>query len=169
MDEQLKMIKKYRNLSDSTLSLYSRNMNLIAKCITGGEFKDIEFIMTHYDLVMEYLDTLSDSTRRTYICAILAYISKEKGVYYTDYEYIGEDLNDMLLELQIEFDEAAVSQEKSQKQIDNWVTMEDLHQIRTNMWDELLQLNIYDYNGRQGRRPCRRRRKSNKKANTSYR
>ena len=102
----------------------------MAICITGAEFKDIEFIVTHYDLVMEYLETLSDSTKRTYICSILAFISKEKGNYYPNYEHIGENLNDILLDIQIEADEAAVLQEKSQYQKENWVTMKELHSIR---------------------------------------
>jgi hypothetical protein len=145
MEDCLKLMKKYRNLSESTLKTYKRILNTMALDITGEEFKDKEFILTHYDLVMDYLNIISDSSRRVYICAILALISKEKGNYYPNFQYVAEELSDWLLELQIGFDEIAVTQQKSPYQLENWTSMKELNSIREGVFDELLLLNVYDF------------------------
>ncbi len=145
MEACLKLMKKYRNLSDSTLKTYKRVLNTMALDITGQEFKDKEFILTHYDLVMDYLNIFSDSSKRVYICAILAVISKEKGNYYPDFQYVAEELSDWLLELQLGFDEIAVTQQKSEYQLENWTSIQELNSIREGIFDELLLLNVYDF------------------------
>jgi site-specific recombinase XerC len=65
MEKQLKIIKENRKVAPSTLDLYKRNMNTIVQTVTGKKFESIDFILSHYDLVLEFLDTLSKSTRRT--------------------------------------------------------------------------------------------------------
>lgn len=137
MESCLKKIKDTRNVTDSTLKVYKRNMNKIAKYVTKEEFKDISFIKNKYKTLLKFLNTLSESTRRVYLSTLLVFISKSKGNYYNKYADIADELNDELLDLQIKAEEIAIQQQKTEYEEENWATMAELNKVRLGYKKEL--------------------------------
>ena len=65
-----------------------------------------------------------------------------------------EELNDWLLKLQLGFDEIAISQQKSEYQLENWTSLQELNSIREGIFDELLLLKVYDFEEKNFKKRC---------------
>ncbi len=130
MEELRKIIKENRKVKDSTLKIYTTNVNKLAMNITGKPFSNINFLKNKYNKIIELLDTYKISTKKNYISSIIVVLSpKGKGEYEKGFSNIGKKYLAMLILEQDKYNKDMDNQGKSKKQKVNWSSMESLKSI----------------------------------------
>lgn len=130
MEELSKIIKENRKVKDSTLKIYTTNVNKLAMNITGKPFININFLKNKFNKIIELLDTYKISTKKNYISSIIVVLSpKGKNNYEKGFSNIGKKYLAMLILEQDKYNKNMDNQSKSKKQKVNWTSMESLKNI----------------------------------------
>ena len=133
--EQLKKnIKEIKpNIKDNSLNLYLRNIKLLHKRITGEEeVKDLNFL-DKFEQIIDSLDKYTVPTQRNYISSIITVLqTTDNDILPLYIEYYKE--------LSEQYQKTIDTQKKTQKQKDNWVTMDDLKIIKNKYKKEVQEI-----------------------------
>jgi len=130
MEELRKIIKENRKVKDSTLKIYTTNVNKLSMNITGKPFSNINFLKSKYNKIIELLDTYKISTKKNYISSIIVVLSpKGKGEYAKGFSNIGKKYLAILVLEQDKYNKQMENQGKSNKQKVNWSSMKSLKSI----------------------------------------
>ena len=96
MESLKKEIMDNRKISEKSLNIYLKNLNKLAKDITGKEWANTKFLKK-YDDVIKHLGEKSLSTRKNYLASILVGLSPEgRGKYEKGYEKVAKEYTDYL-------------------------------------------------------------------------
>jgi len=108
------------NVTESTLSSYSQNLNKIMKTL---EKKDLDFL-ENFKKIEEAIKDLSPLTQRNYYNAIIVYLQAIKGDQKVIDEYVAirDKHND-------DYQAFTKTNTKSKKQEKNWITEEELNDV----------------------------------------
>ena len=123
MDKIIETIKKKRNVTDSTIKIYRVNIKRLFENVFDGKY-DVNQL-DDVKKVSEYLDSLNMHSKKNILAVILVIIKAFD---------LGEDLYYNYSELTKKQAELVQSnydkQEKSKKEEDNWMTMEEIRNVR---------------------------------------
>ena len=126
MDELKATIKSKRpNIKDSSLNMYLMNVRKLNKEIGDSENEYSLKILKNKSKVDEFLDTKAKSTKKNYYATIVVLLMTEGDGHKTlidKYRVEMEDLDNSLKEKQ-------KTQEKSEKQKQNWASLEELQKV----------------------------------------
>jgi hypothetical protein len=129
MDELKSTIKSKRpNIKDSSLNMYIRNLRKLNKEIGDSENEASLKILKDKSKVDKFLDTKAKSTKKNYYATIVVLLMTEGDEHKAlidKYRVEMEDLDNSLKEKQ-------KTQEKSEKQKQNWASLEDLQKVMKN-------------------------------------
>ena len=126
MNEIILRLETRNKLKNTTLKLYTRFLENIALNITGLCFKNLEF-MNNIDKVKNYLSKFALATRKSRMASLITCLKTHSDIYTN----IIDKYEVYLEELVKEFNNSIVKNHKSQKQLENWVTMKELHNIHS--------------------------------------
>jgi hypothetical protein len=123
-EELIKILKEKRpNLRESSLKLYTNNMNKLSKLLGEEEFKNVDFLLDKNE-IEKVLEGKSNHTIKTYYASIvvvmMALNMKESVIeeYRKDMEVLQEDYKNM-----------TEGQKKTEKQEKNWLSYDELVEI----------------------------------------
>ena len=114
----LKMTKKFR---DSTLKMYARNLEIMAKDITGKDFKNLEFLCD-FDKVKKYLKKYNISTIKSRVASLISCLKTD----YKKYNQVILKYDIYLSKICKEYQTYLDKRNKSLKEEENWVTLKEL-------------------------------------------
>ena len=116
-----------RNLATSSANTYLSNLVLLND---KQAFNNLGFLKRNKEKIMEHLSQFAETTEQNYLTAIVSALSthKDQHLYKTIYKYYQDILKE---KLGVKDEEDTT--EKTEKQIDNWVTWEECE----NKWKEL--------------------------------
>jgi len=111
------------DIKEISLNLYMRNINSLHKRITGqDELKDLKFL-DKFEEVIDSLDKYKVPTQRNYISSIITALqTKDNDILPLYVEYYKE--------LSAQYQEKIETQEKSEKQKQNWTTLTELKKVK---------------------------------------
>lgn len=142
MEELLNKIKKSRNVRDVTLNVYKLNLNRLARGVTGEEYKDSKFLK-QYEKVIEFLNDKSGSVKRKYLSSILISLSPEKKNDPIDeYEDVYQKYKALLNNENAKYLDKVRDNNKSEKDVNNWVEWEKLIEVRNDLIKQVRAKNI---------------------------
>ena len=124
MDDLRKAILQNKpGIKDISLNLYMRNINSLHKRITGeDELKDLKFL-DNFEEIIDSLDKYKVPTQRNYISSIITALQTTNyGILDLYVEYYKE--------LSAQYQKKIETQEKSNKQEENWTTMAELKKVK---------------------------------------
>jgi len=134
MDALLSTIQTARNLRDSTLKEYKRNLNKLAIFITGFDYDSKTFLIKDFQKIKEYLNGLATSTKKKMVSSILVALSptgmnmvaeQDKEVY-DQYKAI------LLAEQQI-YNKSIAGNKKSEKDEANWTSWKSITDVNKSL------------------------------------
>ena len=127
MNEIEKAILAMRDVKASTLKVYMTNLRKLKENV-GGK-KGLDFLKKREE-VMNYLSNLKRATQMTYLIAIrMAILSMNKN---NKLDNLLEYYYEEFLKRKKETDEERGKNEKTTKQEENWVTMQELREVMDN-------------------------------------
>ena len=111
------------DIKEISLNLYMRNIKILHKRITGeDEMNDLKFL-DKFEEVIDSLDKYKVPTQRNYISSIITSLqTTDNGILDLYVEYYKE--------LSAQYQKKIETQEKSNKQEENWTTMAELKKIK---------------------------------------
>lgn len=124
MDDLRKAILQNKpDIKEISLNLYMRNIKILYKRITGeDEVKDLNFL-DKFETVIDSLDKYKVPTQRNYISSIITALQTTNNDIFPLYvEYYKE--------LSGEYQKKIETQEKSEKQKENWTTIAELKKVK---------------------------------------
>lgn len=124
MDDLRKAILQLKpDIKEISLNLYMRNIKILYKRITGeDEVKDLNFL-DKFETVIDSLDKYKVPTQRNYISSIITALQTTNNDIFPLYvEYYKE--------LSGEYQKKIETQEKSEKQKENWTTIAELKKVK---------------------------------------
>lgn len=127
MEKKIKDELENKNLSESTIKVYMRNMRILNG---NKELKTLSFL-TRKDEIMNKLNLKNENTKRNYlitICSILNSMSSNTKLY--KYYY------DELISLNRKLKEHEGKNIKSEKQDENWIEQDEVNKILSQRMDE---------------------------------
>ena len=131
-------IEENRKISSRSLNIYAKNLEKLAKNITGKSFKSTAFLKK-YDDVISHLNSETESgkaryslsTKKNYLASILVALSpKGRGEYEKSMEKVAKKYTDYLTSQAKEYENHIIEQKKSAKQNGKWTTMKELQKVR---------------------------------------
>tara|TARA_R110000803_G_scaffold101544_1_gene169470 strand:+ start:672 stop:1655 length:984 start_codon:yes stop_codon:yes gene_type:complete len=130
MESLKKEIMDNRKISEKSLNIYLKNLNKLAKDMTGKEWSGTKFLKD-YDEVIKHLGEKTLSTRKNYLASILVGLSPSgRGKYEKGYEKVAKEYTDYLTSQAKEYESQIIEQKKSAKQQGKWTTREALEKVR---------------------------------------
>jgi hypothetical protein len=130
MEKLREDIKKGRDMKDTSLTAYLRNISKLAKGITKKEFKTLAFLK-EYKKVIDFIDDKSLSSQRVSLASILVALSPSgRGKYKKGYEEVAKKYTRYLTTQAKTYDDNIKTQRKSAKQKGNWATRAELEKVR---------------------------------------
>jgi hypothetical protein len=130
MEKLKEEIKNNRNITESSLNIYSRNINRLAKEITGKDFSSISFLK-EYKKIINWIDNKSLSTQKNYLASILVALSPTgRGKYKKGFDAVAKKYTTYLTTQSAEYDKNIKTQRKSKSQREKWVSMKELEKVR---------------------------------------
>jgi len=131
-DELRKKIKEARNISESSLNAYIRNMKVMNEALNDSEKFEPEKWIGDIERVRKYLKSPnprtgkhSISTEKTKIATILVVLRLDGK---ENYDKI-QEYTKYLDEVKQEYDKGIASHKKSLRESDNWVGLSDLKKV----------------------------------------
>jgi hypothetical protein len=119
-----------RKISEKSLNIYLKNLNKLAKDMTGKEWSGTKFLKD-FDDVIKHLGEKSLSTRKNYLASILVGLSPTgRGKYEKGYEKVAKEYTDYLTSQAKEYETQIIEQKKTAKQEGKWTTKEALDKVR---------------------------------------
>lgn len=118
----IETIKKHRpNLSDSSLKTYRSILTNLYKKIKPEDKYDKDYFITHPRQTIEFLKDVKPALRKTTLSALTVYTLDDEKV---STLYKIQMMKDGKL-----YNEEIITQEKSEKQADNWITQDEVIKI----------------------------------------
>ena len=127
MEEIKQEIKEYRMISNSSLHIYSHNVEKLAKGMTGKSFENTDFLKD-VNGVLEQIKDKSLSTKKNYLSSVLVFLNP-RGQNNIEDESLNDLLkqyNKLLKEFYDQYMTQIEKQHKTAKESKNWVNMDDL-------------------------------------------
>lgn len=124
MEQLRNNIKEARNIAKSSLDAYVRNMKVMAKAITGEEYKNPNFL-NDFDKVKKHLETLKQSTKKNKLATISVVLRLDEK----KNEKLIQKYNSYLYDVAKAYEEHISKNKKSKTQSENWVQLEDLLKV----------------------------------------
>ena len=137
MENLTKKINDKRDIKNATLKNYLRNINLLAKRITGKEFKSVAFL-NDYGKVKKELKNISLSTQKTYLASIIVAldaIGAKDDTTLNKYKVLLQDTKSV-------YNEDKNGREKNAKEKGEWVSIKDLEKVLKKLGREVRERNI---------------------------
>jgi hypothetical protein len=126
MDELISTIKSKRpNIKDSSLNMYIKNLRKLNKEIGDSSNVHSLEVLKEKSKVDKFLETKAKSTKKNYYATIVVLLMTEENEdkdLIDKYRVEMEDLDSSLKEMQ-------KSQEKTEKQKQNWASLEELQKV----------------------------------------
>jgi hypothetical protein len=126
MDELISTIKSKRpNIKDSSLNMYIKNLRKLNKEIGDSSNEHSLEVLKEKSKVDKFLETKAKSTKKNYYATIVVLLMTEENEdkdLIDKYRVEMEDLDSSLKEMQ-------KSQEKTEKQKQNWASLEELQKV----------------------------------------
>jgi hypothetical protein len=111
------------DIKDNSLNLYMRNIKILHKRITGhDELKDLKFL-DNFETVIDSLDKYAIPTQRNYISSIITVLQTTNNDILPLYVSYYKNLS-------TEYQNKINTQEKSEKQKENWVSLAELKKVK---------------------------------------
>ena len=122
MEAIIKLIKDYKNLSKTTLKVYSGNIFRIFNYINNNDSPFEKSILYNKNKIIEFIEGKKALQSKKLYYATLVSIGKAFDISEEDFNYYREKLMD----LKNEYDKNKLEQKKSIKQSDNWIDYKKL-------------------------------------------
>lgn len=147
MNKLLTEIKNSRDVRESTLKIYENNLNTLSKDINKKPFRSRQFLLKQKDAVIAKLQEYPQSKRRSMIASILVAISPKgkNQPQNKNFSKIYKMYNAMLKDENQVYQDAIADNQKSDKDIANWVNWKELTDKRDELGDELKCLGYTNY------------------------
>lgn len=137
--EELKdKIKEKRKIKESSLKSYIFNINKLHRLIYDKDVENLKFLEDK-DKVMETLENKKLSTRKSYLAAIVVSLMAMNE----DDELI-KYYRDEMEELAKKFNDEMSTQRKSERQNENWVSLDKLKKVMRKYRNELVEKKIFE-------------------------
>lgn len=131
MENLMKLVKKDRKVRDTTIKIYSRHLDKLAKEILDSDYKDHKFLKTKKNEIIKFINKQTTSTKKNYIASILVALSPhEKKKPLKGYEKTYDDYVDRLLTEHNKYNEHIKTKEKTQRESDNWLDWNDVLKLQ---------------------------------------
>jgi len=130
-----------RDIKPSTLKIYMSNLRTLYNSIENPTVRfDIpDWLYIYETHILEFIYQYAQSTQKNYLSSILVALSTDIDKYIDVYERffalhkkLADDIADEMM-----------SQEKNDKQAENWVDMKTLNNIVDNLQAQIIQQNLY--------------------------
>ena len=129
-----------RKISPNSLNIYLKNLNKLARDVTGKSCTNTKFLKK-YDDIIKHLEQKSLSTRKNYVAAILVGLSpKGRGLYDKGYTKAWKLYTDYLTTQAKEYENKIIEQKKSDEQEGKCVSKKELDRVRNNYANEIRKL-----------------------------
>ena len=147
MNKLLTEIKNSRDVRDSTLKIYENNLNTLSKDVLNKPFRSRQFLLKKKDAVIAKLQEYNQSKRRSMIASILVAISPKgkNQPQNKNFSKIYKIYNAMLKEENQVYQDAIADNQKSDKDLANWVNWNEFLEKRDQLGDELKCLGYSNY------------------------
>jgi len=147
MNKLLEEIKNARDVRESTLNIYKNNLNTLSKDINKKPFRSRQFLLKQKDAVIAKLQEYPQSKRRSMIASILVAISPKgkNAPANKNFAKVYKIYNAMLKDENKVYQDAISDNQKSDKDIANWVNWNELTDKRDELGDELKCLGYTNY------------------------
>lgn len=139
LQKDLQEIADKRNMKPSTLQTYEKQMKLLVRKYYNkmdAEYENKDFLIKECDKVCEYLNTLSNSTKKKTIATILVFLSPKK------YNYIDTDsytkYNDLLKIENKKYLESVAGNKKSEKDKEKWEDWSSIMKVQKQLRKQYL-------------------------------
>jgi len=134
----MKTIQESRGVRDTTITIYKRYLNALAREITKSDFKNIKFLKTKKKQIKEFVNEQSSSKKKNYLASILVALSpKERRKPSDEYEKVYDDYSDMLKQEHSKYQEQISSHNKNIKESDNWIDWGDILKLQRKLGNEI--------------------------------
>ncbi len=130
-------INDKRNIRETSLNAYVFNINKLHKSIFDKDAENLDFLKKKDD-VIKALENKKLSTRKSYLASIVVSLMSMDG----DEDLIKFYRNEME-DLAKKFNEEMETQRKSEKQKDNWVSLEKLRKVMRKYRNELNEKKVF--------------------------
>ena len=130
MEKLIEEIDDKRTITKSTLNMYKRTLNNIAKTFTNKEFKNINFLKNKHTDILKKMEEMSSSKKKNYLATILVALSPKRGDVRKGYEKVYKKYKELLSEEHATYEKRVKNGERTQNEKDNMVDMQDLHKVR---------------------------------------
>ena len=147
MNKLLTEIKNSRDVRDSTLKIYETNLNTLSKDVLNKPFRSRQFLLKQKDAVIAKLQEYNQSKRRSMIASILVAISPKgkNQPQNKNFSKIYKIYNAMLRDENQVYQDAIADNQKSDKDLANWVNWNEFLEKRDELGDELKCLGYTNY------------------------
>ena len=147
MNKLLNEIKNSRDVRDSTLQIYKNNLNTLSKDVLNKPFRSRQFLLKQKDAVIAKLQEYNQSKRRSMIASILVAISPKgkNQPQNKNFSKIYKIYNAMLRDENKVYQDAIADNQKSDKDIANWINWPEFLEKRDELGDELKCLGYTNY------------------------
>ena len=147
MNKLLEEIKNARDVRESTLNIYKNNLNTLSKDINKKPFRSRQFLLKQKDAVIAKLQEYPQSKRRSMIASILVAISPKgkNAPANKNFAKVYKIYNAMLKDENKVYQDAISDNQKSDKDIANWVNWNEFLEKRDELGDELKCLGYTNY------------------------
>ncbi len=134
-------IKHNRDIADSTLNLYIRNIRLMAPIITGKPFHNIDFIKDYNLVVSKFKEhKVSDSNIKNYCSAILVCLQLN-----TDHDKeLVKKYRKIMFDKNMEYQKTR--NQKTDKDTQNWLTQKEMDDTYTKLRKMIIARNLHKPN-----------------------
>ena len=138
MEDLMKVVKEHRGVRDSTISIYTRYLNLLSNEITGKDYSSNKFLKTKKKQIKDFVNKESSSKKKNYLASILVAISpKEKKDPMKGFEKVYDDYSDMLKEESQKYYDRIATHDKNIKESENWIDWEDILKMQRKLGREI--------------------------------
>jgi integrase len=124
MENIKQQIKEKRNVKENTINTYLRNLRVMAKDITGEDYKNLSFL-NDFNKVKNYLEKQKASTKKNKLATIMVLLrlNEKKNDKLID-KYL-----DYLTDISNKYYASLAEHKKTERQSENWVSVKDLQKV----------------------------------------
>jgi len=147
MNKLLTEIKNSRDVRESTLKMYETNLNALSRDILGKPFRSRQFLLKQKDQVLSKLAEYPAPKRRIMLASILVAISPKgkNAPANKNFAKAYKIYNSMLKDENQVYQDSVADNQKSDKDVANWVNWNELTDKRDELGDELKCLGYTNY------------------------
>jgi len=134
-------IQQSRDIKQSTLKIYMSNLRTLYNSIENSNVRfDVpDWLYIYEPHILDFIYQYAPSTQKNYISAILVALSTDLEKYQDFYE----SYFNLHKKLAGDISAEQLTQEKSDKQAENWVSMAELKDVVDNIHADIISQNLY--------------------------